>query len=548
MLGLPSASQHNFARIQAPDRPRSSFDRTNTYKTTFNAGYLIPIKVEEILPGDTYSANVQLFARLSTLLYPVMDNAYIDWFAFFCPDRILWDNWERFNGAQDNPGDSIDFEIPVVQGEETTNFSAFSLGDYFGIPTGISFGSSGGEPINALPFRMYNRVFNDWFRDENLQNKVYSPTDDGPDDVTEYVLLRRGKKHDYFTSALPWPQKFDAIPLPLGTLAPVVGDGNSVGFFNGTANFDLYYTDNTGTNGLLGLVNSGGVAGGAPSGTAPTGDAYLALASSVTAGVARSHMYADLENATAATVNQLRDAIAVQHVLELDARGGTRYVEQMRTVWGTDVEDYRLQRPEYLGGGSERITVRQVEQTGETATTPQGNLAGYGMASANGGFTYTAKEHGYIMVLVNVRTDITYQQGLHRMWSRRTRYDFPHPAFVHLGEQAVLNKEIYAAGLLVQDNEVFGYQGRYDEYRYGVNQVTGAFRSNYATSLDAWHFATEFSALPALNASFIVDNPPVDRALAVTGANEPQVLLDSLFKVRHARQLPTYGTPGLLRL
>lgn len=547
MLGLPSASQHDFARIEAPDRPRSSFDRTNTYKTTFNAGYLIPIKVEEILPGDTYSMQMQLFARLSTLLFPVMDNAYIDWFAFFCPNRILWANWEKFNGAQDAPGDSIDFEIPDVRGGEATAFAAFSLGDYFGIPTDVSF-VPGGQYINALPFRMYNRIYNDWFRDENLQGSIYCPTGDGPDDILSYVLLRRGKKHDYFTSALPWPQKFDAIPLPLGTTAPVIGDGQAVGFYNGSSNIDLAYSDNAGFNGMAQFSTSGGAAGGTPTFGVGAGDKLLALASTITAGVPRSHMYADLSSATAATLQDLRYAFAVQHLLELDARGGTRYVEQMRTVWGTDIEDYRLQRPEYLGGGSERISVRQVEQTGETATTPQGNLAGYGMGQSRGAINYTAKEHGYIMVLVNVRTDITYQQGLHRMWTRRTRYDFPHPAFVHLGEQAVLNQEIYAAGNIVQDEGVFGYQERYAEYRYGVNQVTGAFRSNYATSLDAWHFGTEFGSLPALNATFIVDNPPVDRALAVSGANEPQVLLDSLFKVRHVRQLPINGTPGLMRL
>lgn len=547
MLGLPSATQHDFARIPAPDRPRSSFDRTSTLKTTFNASYLVPIKVEEMLPGDTYNLRLQLFARLSTLLYPVMDNVYIDWFAFFCPNRILWDNWERFNGAQDYPGAPIDFEVPALDGNETVSFSAFSLGDYFGIPTEVSFGTftGGGEPINALPFRMYARVYNDWFRDENLQGSVYCPTDDGPDTVESYALLRRGKKHDYFTSALPWPQKFDAIPLPLGTSAPVVGDGFAMGFEGGSGvDPFLHYTGATGTNGTLAVTNTGGAVGTAGSGTAPTG--YFKLGLSRDPSV--THVYADLSDATAATINQLREAIAVQHILELDARGGTRYVEQMRVVWGTDIEDYRLQRPEYLGGGSERISVRQVEQTGETGTTPQGTLAGYGMGQAGGGFTYTAKEHGYIMVLVNVRTDITYQQGLHRMWSRRTRYDFPHPALVHLGEQAILNKEIFAAGNLIQDNDVFGYQERYAEYRYGVNQVTGAFRSNYATSLDAWHFATDFSSLPALNASFIVDNPPVDRALAVSGENEPQVLLDSLFKVSHTRPLPVNGTPGLMRL
>lgn len=546
MLGLPSANPNLFARVEAPDRPRSSFDRSNTHKTAFNAGWLIPIKVEEILPGDTFNMNVQLFARLSTLLFPVMDNAYIDWFTFFCPNRVLWSNWEKFNGAQDNPGDSIDYQVPFVQGLEATTFDALSLGDYMGLPTNVNFGVSGEQPINALPFRMYTRIWNDWFRDENLQNKEYCPTGDGPDGLSSYVVLRRGKKHDYFTSALPWPQKFDAIPLPLGTTAPVVGTGQNMGFEGGSGiDAWLQYTDNTGTNGLLQVTLASEANIGQPaSGTAPTGDFKLGL----TRDPAASNVVADLSNATAATLNQLREAVAVQHLLELDARGGTRYVEQMRVVWGTDIEDYRVQRPEYLGGGSERISVRQVEQTGETATTPQGTLAGYGMGEASGGVTYTAKEHGYIMVLVNVRTDITYQQGLHRMWSRSTRYDFAHPAFVHLGEQAVLNKEIYAIGNRPQDDAVFGYQERYAEYRYGVNMVTGPMRSNYATSLDAWHFATEFSSLPVLNNSFIVDNPPVDRALAVTGANEPQVLLDSLFRIRHARQLPINGTPGLMRL
>lgn len=556
---LPSVMNRSFSKIPAPQIQRSVFNRTHGHKTTFNAGYLIPFFVDEILPGDTMSLNAQIFARLSTLIFPIMDNVFLDTFYFFVPNRLVWNNWEKFQGAQDDPGDSTDFELPVVTDGESLTVTSNSLLDYFGIPVGVEMDAS--ESPMALATRAYNLIWNEWFRDQNLQDSVVVDLDDGPDSISDYVLLRRGKRHDYFTSCLPYPQRGDAVAIPLGGSAPITGiipvagngtlglflnNGDS-GYRIGTANGQNYLAvDPAGTPGNIGdaLTVAGGSAdkiAGFSSDPAETG-----LRGSM--AFTGATLAADLSAATAATVNQLREAFAVQQILETDARGGTRYVEHLRAHWGVVSPDFRLQRPEYLGGSSQRVDVRGVAQTSSTdATTPQGNLASYAQVGNRSGFYKSFVEHGLIIGLVNVRADLTYQQGMRRMWSRQTRFDFYMPELAHLGEQVVYNREIWlTANNPAVNAGVFGYQERWAEYRYFPSLVTGLFRSDAAGSLDNWHLSTDFAALPVLNSSFIQDDPPMDRVIAVN--NEPHVLMDSFIEIKHARPMPVYSIPGLQRL
>lgn len=508
---LPSTLNKDFSRVPKVDIQRSVFNRDHGLKTTFDAGYLVPIFYDEALPGDTFTMDANGFGRLATPINPFMDNLYIETFFFAVPYRLIWSNWEKFCGEQDNPGDSTDYLVPQTSGSITNS----TLYDYFGVPTDVSL------TFNNLCGRAYNLIYNEWFRDQNLQNSVTVDKDDGPDTLTDYTLLKRGKRHDYFTSALPWPQKGEAVALPLGTTAtvhsPAVNTTDSVSVFHDGANAykALFAT------GASQTIN------------------YDASGSTSTA------LYADLSDATAATINQLREAFQIQRLYEKDARGGTRYTEVIQSHFGVTSPDARLQRPEYLGGGKDRININPIAQTSSTdATTPQGNLSGYGTTGFTGHrFNKSFTEHSVVIGLACVFADLTYQQGLARHFSRQTRWDFYWPALAHLGEQAVLNKEIYAQGTST-DNDVFGYQERYAEYRYKPSNVTGQMRSNFAQSLDTWHLAQDFGSLPALNASFIEENPPVDRVTAVQ--NYPNLILDMYFKLKCARPMPTYGVPGLI--
>lgn len=519
---MKSITSHQFSQVPSANIQRSSFDRSHGHKTTFDAGVLIPIFVDEVLPGDTANLKMTGFARLATPIHPLMDNMFMDTQFFFVPNRLIFDNWQRMNGEQRNPGDSIDFLVPTMTSPTVAGYSNETIHDYFGIPTQV-----GDLVHSSLWHRAYNLIWNEWYRDENLQNSVVVDTDDGPDDPADYKLLNRGKRHDYFTSCMPFAQKGDAVQLPLGDTAPIVTNG-------------LPITVATPTNGGFNMLTTGSTTNIDLSFAAGSSEALLFDSTNGTTG-----LQTDLSAATAATVNQLRQAFQVQRLLERDARGGTRYTEIIRAHFGVVSPDARLQRPEYLGGGSSPVHVNPVAQTQSSDTvTPQGNLAGIGTAVLNNhGFSKSFTEHGVIIGLLSVRADLTYQRGLPRMFSRSTRYDFYWPALSHIGEQAVLNKEIYAQGTST-DDAVFGYQERYAEYRYKPSQITGTFRSNDAASLDAWHLSQDFGTLPVLGDSFIQENPPVSRVVAVN--TEPQFIFDSYFQYRMARPMPMYSVPGLI--
>lgn len=540
-----SVMEHQFSKLPEVNIPRSSFDRSHCVKTTFDSGYLIPIYVDEALPGDTFSLRNSVFARLSTPVAPIMDNLFLDTFYFAVPIRLIWSNWERFNGAQDDPEDSTDFLVPVLN-TSGVSFAALSLSDYFGLPTGIP----GIANVSALWHRAYNLIWNEWFRDENLQDSVPVNKGDGPDPLTDYKLLRRGKRHDYFTSCLPWPQKGPGVELSLGTSAPITGTpqitstGKALGFTEGTRNLGLFY-DGTSLKLTSGAFDK--TIGAAPSGGyTATADKAIGITSDPTKSglqISMSGVSVDLSSAVGPTINALREAFQVQALYEKDARGGTRYTEILRSHFGVTSPDGRLQRPEFLGGSSVRIMINPVAQTSSTdATTPQGNLSAFGLAvDSRGGFNKSFVEHCVLIGLACVRADLSYQQGLPRMFSRQTRFDFYWPSLAHLGEQAVLNKEIYCQGTSA-DDAVFGYQERYAEYRYKPSVITGQFRSTHPTPLDCWHLAQEFETLPVLNESFIEENPPVDRVVAVQ--SEPHILYDSFISLRCARPMPVYGTPA----
>lgn len=542
---MRSVMRHRFSEVPRVDIPRSSFDRSHGVKSTFDADWLVPVLVDDIIPGDTFNVNMSFFCRLSTPLYPIMDNMRLTSFFFFVPYRLLWSNWERFCGAQDDPGDTTDYTIPAIASATTQNITDLTqtnnaLWNYMGLPYKSSVNLA---EISVLPMRAYSLIWDEWFRDENLQNAQWKDgvfgTDyggNGPDLTSTHVLKKRGKRHDYFTSCLPWPQKSTTqVSLPIGDSAPIYYNGSVTDMKMGES------TDKTPQNitslGGFQAVSLGTVIQdiAAVSGTYPTDVA----------------VYADLTNATAATINDLRLAFQTQRLLERDARSGTRYTETLVAHWGVHNGDLRLFRPEFLGGGSTPINITPVPNTTsidslqDPATKDRypGQLAAFGTASGTHGFTKSFTEHGVLIGLVNVEGDITYCQGLDRMWSKSTRYDFYYPVLSTIGEQAVLNSEIYYQNSAADDT-VFGYQERYAEYRYKPSRLTGLFNVDHASTLSAWHLAEDFASLPTLGSVFIEANTgaPLDRAIAVP--TEPHFIGDFYFDMKCARPMPLFGVPG----
>jgi len=524
-LSGTTSGQHSFSQIARADIERSAFNRNHGLKTAFDAGLLIPVFVEEVLPGDTMNLRMHTFARLATPLKPVLDNMYLDSFFFFVPNRLLWDNWQKFNGEQTNPGDSTDFLIPIIDSGGLGVLEG-TVYDYMGIPPlcpQITF--------SALFLRAHNRIWNEWFRDENLQNSLVMETDDGPDLLNQYELQRRGKRQDYFTSCLPFPQKGPAVMLPLADNAPVVSSGDGKpGFGNaGDATIRILEVASTAPNAQWDVAG-------------PIGPQEMFWDD--------PKLEVDLTGAASATVNALREAFQMQRLLERDARGGSRYTEIIRSHFGVTSPDQRLQRPEYLGGGTQQVTITPVPATTEFTPAPQkfvGDLGGYGTSSgSNHSFTKSFTEHGIILGYVSVRADLTYQNSLNRMWSRRDRFEFFLPVLGHLGEQAVTNIEIDCKGAAIpgSDDLVFGYQERWAEYRYKPSMITGIMRSQHPLTLDVWHLSQEFAAVPTLGSDFIEDNPPITRVIAVQ--TEPHFLFDAFFEYRCVRPMPTFSTPGMI--
>ena len=545
---------HRFSDAPAMYMRRSKFDRSHVYKTTFNSGKLIPIFIDEVLPGDTTRMSVNYFARMATPIKPFMDNIYLDWFFFFVPNRLVWEHWQNFCFEQDDPDDSTDYVIPgITAADNSGNAYVGSLWDYFGLPVNTSGNLSG---VSALPFRGVYLIWNEWFRDENLQKSVKIQKGDACEvlDSTRsadqpswlfasdakivrgFACPPRGKRHDYFTSAFPWTQKGPGVSIGLAGTAPIQGSFSISGFQTGTVTAE----DSDNSLQALAVAGKNGRISGYPEiASWPTKNVTVG-------GLTQSGLYANLDESSIFTINSLRTAFQMQKFYERLARGGSRYTEVLRSFFGVVSPDARLQRPEFLGSFTKMVNVNPIAQTSATNdTSPQGNLSAYGVTAAKfHGFTKSFVEHGYIIGFVCARADLTYQQGINKMWLRSTVYDFYWPTFAHLGEQAIELREIYAQGTAA-DTTVFGYQERYAEYRYKPSQITGKFRSSVTGgNLDVWHLSQFFKNAPTLNEEFITENPPISRIIAVP--SEPEFLLDVGFRYTTVRPMPMFGTPGLV--
>lgn len=538
--------QQKFSDLPTAEIQRSTFDMSHAWKGTCDVSRIIPIMLQEVLPGDSFRVSSTVFARLATPLKPIMDNLTTDIHYFFVPDRLLWDNFALFMGERrKKTDDPTKVTIPQARVDVNINNSSGQLPDYFGIPL---LEAADNTPIivevNALPFRGYQMIWNEWYRNQNIIDALEIPTDDGPDDVKYQnvvdgdvgFLWFRHKRADYFTRALPWPQKGDPVFLPLGTRADILGIGKSDEIYNRN-NVDVYERGGDAT--YIDAVEVGG------------DNSNIFIRGFNIDGTMRPSIRANLTEATAATINDIRTAFQIQKLLERDARGGTRYIEIILNHFNVQSPDYRLQRPEYLGGGSGKIAISPVAATIATDDAPQANLAAVGTGLIKAGFSHSFTEHGYIFALMSTRGDVTYQEGLDRMWSRKTRYDLYWPSLSHLGEQAILNKEIYLQAPGAGDpsegtdnDSIWGYQERYAEYRYQPSRITGLFRSNHPESLDVWHLAQDFGGLPPLSSLFVTDGTPMDRVVAVP--SEPDLLVDAWHEVKATRPMPIYAVPGLV--
>lgn len=568
---------HRFSDAPAMYMKRSKFDRSHVYKTTFDSGRLIPVFVDEVLPGDTTRMSVNYFARLATPIKPIMDNIYLDWFFFFVPNRLVWEHWQNFCFEKEDPEDKTDFVIPTVTATgNSKNAYIGSLWDYFGLPVNTSGNLFG---ISALPFRGVYLIWNEWFRDENLQKSVKIQKGDtnevldsarssdqpswvfrsGTDIFPGFACPPRGKRHDYFTSAFPWTQKGPGVSVGLAGTASIVNPSPLSDYFltsnsNGLAAVSAYDGDvssggdriTSGTDTITFNRHNSGSSWSAIAGFAANTDDKIDVHAYSGSNLLTKDSYVDLDTSSIFTINSLRTAFQMQKFYERLARGGSRYTEVLRSFFGVVSPDARLQRPEFLGSFTKMVNVNPIAQTSATdSTSPQGNLSAYGVTAAKfHGFTKSFVEHGYVFGFVCARADLTYQQGINKMWLRSTVYDFYWPTFAHLGEQAIELREIYAQGSK-DDTIVFGYQERYAEYRYKPSQITGKFRSSVVNgSLDKWHLSQFFDNAPTLNEEFIIENPPIDRIIAVP--SEPEFLLDIGFRYITVRPMPMFGTPGLV--
>lgn len=535
-------SEQHYAQVPHAEIRRAKFQRDFNLLTTMNEGDLVPIYLDEVLPADTFKINLNALVRMATPLYPVMDNAYMDFYFFFVPARLLWKHFQNLMGQNDSTfwAEQTEYTTPVTTAPEG-GWNVGTLADYFGIPTGVS-----GLKVNSLPFRAYAKVWNEWFRDENLQQPVTQSMDDtttaGVNTGTNLSDAEAGglplkvcKYKDYFTSCLPSPQKAaEPVTIPLTGNAPIKG-----------------YKDEGRTNPVTGEASTFYSIGPAEAGekvqVGQIGADKQGLAMYWGKNGALTYLGAELGNITGATINELRQAIAVQHIFERDARTGTRYKEILKGAWGVTSPDARLDRSEYIGGHRMPINVNQVIQTSSTdSTSPQGNTGAYSMTTLSRNMcTYSATEHGYVLGLAAIRVDHSYQQGLSRLWTRNTRFSYYDPMLANLGEQAVLNQEIYAQGK-PQDEEVFGYQEAWADYRYRTNMVTSEMRSTYKQTLDAWHYADKYGALPTLSSSWIKEGTEnIDRTLAVQSSNSHQFICNFYYEQAWTRPIPIYSVPGI---
>ena len=551
------------------DIRRSTFDRSHSLKTSFNVGDIVPFFVDEVLPGDTFNVDTSKVVRLQTLLTPVMDNIYLDTYFFFVPNRLTWSHWKQFNGENTESAwiPQTEYEIPQITAPASGGWSVGTIADYLGVPTGVPNLS-----VSALPFRAYALVMNEWFRDENLSDPLVVPVDDATvagvntgtfvTDVCKGGLpYKAAKYHDYFTSCLPSPQKGPDVTIPVAEAGnyAVVGNGKALAISDSKRLYGLC------TKSQYNFSGAQSAFGQSLSSTVPESGAYvpegvLGVPTSAQLGddLSNSGLIAVASgNAAAATINQLRMAFQIQKLYEKDARGGSRYIEILKSHFGVTSPDARLQRPEYLGGNRVPININQVVQQSATASgeTAQGTVTGMSVTTdTHSDFTKSFTEHGFVIGVMVARYDHTYQQGLERFWSRKDRFDYYWPVFANIGEQAVKNKEIFAQGPGVKDSagsviddQVFGYQEAWADYRYKPSRVTGEMRSQYAQSLDVWHLADDYSALPALSDSWIrEDKTNVDRVLAVTSAVSNQLFADIYIKNRTTRPMPMYSIPGLI--
>lgn len=554
---IRTKQSHSFDFAPTVNAERSVFDRSSVHKTTFNAGWLIPVFHDEVLPGDTYTLSGRFFARLaSALKQPMMDNLYLDMQAYFVPYRLVWDKWEKFQGQRDNPTDDPDdYLLPHCDYGPEDSIGVHDLESYFGLPIFDAGDIPAGQTFrvgNTLPLRCYDKIYDDHYRHQKLEGVTFTRQRDDSNVPADFTLRRRMKRHDFFTSALPTPQEGAGVMLPLGTTAPVYGDGQAM---------------------MLKDVNQGEVFRSVLN--HPSGDYYpyfgddtvapIGTVGSATTWVSQSHklgfpekgdsrpstLYADLSTATAATINTLRLAFAMQRYAETLMRSGNRYVEQLAAIWQVTCPDFRLQRSELLATVSFPLNSHVVPQTAPAVTGGKtlGDVAAFSTGSGGISFVKSFVEHGHIIILASVRADMVYQQNVHKMWSRRTRYDLYQPPFAHLGEQPVLTKELYWRPDAISGGEtVFGYQEYGAEYRYKNSMVTGMFRSAYSLSLDSWHLSQDYGdTYPELNTSWMSEDPPIDRILTVastTGA--PQIIYDSAWSLRCARRMPVYSIPGEL--